>query len=199
MAVCPGLSGHPLVGVVDYLTGYEISILVFYLPRLRWSLVRRSFAGLVAGAQAALSGSTPIWYHLGIKSTASYWNAFLRLRFSSLGFFSPSFGKTRNPWRGRLPTRRPCCRRKSQSVRGFSARSPISAPTNSGKWRMISTTDWASTSAASPSSPSSWSRNYAPKIRRKPAKRPVLHRSATPCARRDCYLEVWNRPMARRG
>jgi signal transduction histidine kinase len=84
-----GFLAIPLVGVVDYLTGYEISILVLYLPPI--ALVAwfgGSFAGVVAGVQAAF-----VWlcadlsHDLGNSNpTASYWNAFLRLTvFVSLG------------------------------------------------------------------------------------------------------------------
>ena len=84
-----GFLAIPLVGVVDYLTGYEISILVLYLPPI--ALVAwfgGSFAGVLAGVQAAL-----VWlcadlsHHLGnANPTASYWNAFLRLTvFVALG------------------------------------------------------------------------------------------------------------------
>src|SRR5204863_1072839 len=84
-----GFLAIPLVGVCDYLTGYEISIVVLYLPPI--ALVAwfgGSFTGVAAGVQAAL-----VWlcvdlsHHLGNSNpTASYLNAFLRLTvFVSLG------------------------------------------------------------------------------------------------------------------
>jgi signal transduction histidine kinase len=77
-----GFLAIPLVGVVYYLTGYEISILIFYLPPI--ALVAwfgGSFAGLAAGVQAALVWLTAdLSHHLGNSNpTVSYWNAFFRL------------------------------------------------------------------------------------------------------------------------
>jgi signal transduction histidine kinase len=85
-----GFLSIPLVGAVDYLTGYEISILAFYLPPI--ALVAwfgGSLAGLLAGVEAAV-----VWLCIDLNHhasspnlTASYRNAILSLTvFVASGF-----------------------------------------------------------------------------------------------------------------
>lgn len=89
-ALIIGFLTIPLVGIVDYITGCEISILPFYLPPIvlvAW--FGGSFAGMFAGAEAAVVWLCGDLSHHAANSgpTVSFWNAFLSLTvFVSSGF-----------------------------------------------------------------------------------------------------------------
>src|SRR6476660_3809589 len=77
-----GFLAIPLVGVVDYVTGSELSIVVLYVPPI--ALVAwfgGSWAGLLAGVEAVLVWLFADWSHYAGNSntTSYYWNALWHL------------------------------------------------------------------------------------------------------------------------
>jgi signal transduction histidine kinase len=77
-----------LVGLLDYVTGYEVLILAFYLPPIALiAWFGGSFAGLLAGIGAAVVWLFGDLSHHSANSMVSFWNASLSLTvFVSSGF-----------------------------------------------------------------------------------------------------------------